>query len=54
MSFVKVDTQGGIKSLLRGPVAEGMLKREKTSIADFVEVWYTETTQACLQGIKIH
>jgi enoyl-CoA hydratase len=43
----------GIKSLLRGPVADEMRKREKTSIADFVEIWYTETTRAYLEDIKI-
>jgi Delta3-Delta2-enoyl-CoA isomerase len=33
-----------IKKLLRHPAAEGMMKREKTSILEFVDIWYSEKT----------
>ena len=33
-----------IKKLLRNPVAEEMMKREKASILEFVEIWYSENT----------
>jgi len=43
-----------IKGLLRKPIAEGMVKREKDSIREFVEIWYSEKTWQNLQEIKIH
>ena len=33
-----------IKKLLRNPAAEEMMKREKASILEFVEIWYSENT----------
>jgi enoyl-CoA hydratase/carnithine racemase len=33
-----------IKKLLRNPVAEEMMKREKASILEFVDIWYSEKT----------
>ncbi|MBI5570355.1 MAG: enoyl-CoA hydratase/isomerase family protein [Desulfomonile tiedjei] len=43
-----------IKSLLRKPVSEVMIRREGQSIKEFVDIWYSETTWANLQNIKIH
>jgi Delta3-Delta2-enoyl-CoA isomerase len=43
-----------IKSLLRRSIAEEMRSREKESIKEFVDIWYSETTWAKLQDIKIH
>ncbi len=42
-----------IKNLLRKPIAERMKKREEESIKEVVEIWYSETTWANLQQIKI-
>jgi len=42
-----------IKRLLRGPVAEVMVKREPDSIAEFVEIWYADATWDKLKKIKI-
>ncbi len=44
----------GIKSLLRKPVAEEMVQREKRSIREFVDIWYSDATWANLLEIKIH
>jgi enoyl-CoA hydratase/carnithine racemase len=33
-----------IKKLLRKPAAEEMMKRERESILEFVEIWYSEKT----------
>ncbi|MGZ3649273.1 MAG: enoyl-CoA hydratase/isomerase family protein, partial [Syntrophales bacterium] len=33
-----------IKKLLRKPVAEEMMKRERESILQFVDIWYSEKT----------
>lgn len=44
----------GIKTLLRKPIAEDMVKRERKSIKEFVDIWYSEPTWANLQDIKIH
>jgi len=41
------------KRLLRGPVAEGMRRREGASIKDFVDIWYSEETWRNLQEIRI-
>ena len=43
-----------IKKLLRGPTAEMILKREKISILEFVDIWYSESTWKNLQGKNIH
>lgn len=42
-----------IKGLLRKPIAEDMIKREKESIREFVDIWYSEPTWTNLQKIKI-
>lgn len=42
-----------IKSLLRKKVVKDMMSREKESIEEFVNIWYSETTWANLQNIKI-
>jgi len=44
----------GIKTLLRGRIAEAMRTHEPESIKAFVEIWYSESTWANLQKIKIH
>ncbi len=43
-----------MKRLLRKPVADEILQREKTSIREFVDIWYSEKTWKNLQEIKIH
>lgn len=43
-----------VKSLLKKPVAEEILLREKGFINEMVDIWYSETTWANLQNIKIH
>ncbi len=43
-----------IKKLLRKPVHDEMIKREKKSIAEFVEIWYSPETREQLRQIKIH
>jgi enoyl-CoA hydratase/carnithine racemase len=43
-----------IKHLLRRPVADEFVKREKDSILEFVDIWYSESTWRKLQEIKIH
>lgn len=43
-----------IKRLLRGPTAELILKRERDSILEFVDIWYSESTWKNLQDKKIH
>jgi enoyl-CoA hydratase/carnithine racemase len=43
-----------LKGLLRGPVAEEMTRRERQSIQEFVEIWYSESTWRNLQAITIH
>ncbi len=43
-----------LKGLLRKPVAEEMVKREKDSIREFVDIWYSEKTRRNLEEIKIH
>jgi enoyl-CoA hydratase/carnithine racemase len=42
-----------VKRLLRGPVAEEMRRREGTSIAEFVDIWYSEATWRNLREIRI-
>jgi len=43
-----------IKSLLRKPITEEMMQRERTSIREFVDIWYSKPTWANLQDIKIY
>ena len=43
-----------IKSLLRKPIAEDMMRRERASIREFVDIWYSEKTWGNLQDIKIY
>ena len=43
----------GIKSLLRKTIAEDMMRREKESVREFVDIWYSEHTWANLQNIRI-
>jgi Delta3-Delta2-enoyl-CoA isomerase len=42
-----------MKSLLRKSVAEDIMRREKESITEFVDIWYSEHTWANLKNIKI-
>jgi 3,2-trans-enoyl-CoA isomerase len=43
-----------IKHLLRKPVAEQMIKREKDAILEFVDIWYSEQTWENLKEINIY
>jgi len=43
----------GIKSLLRKSIAEEMIRRERASIKEFADIWYSEHTWASLKNIKI-
>jgi 3,2-trans-enoyl-CoA isomerase len=43
-----------LKGLLRKPVAEEMVNREKDSIREFVDIWYSEKTRRNLEEIKIY
>lgn len=43
-----------IKDLLRKPVAEQMIKREKDAILEFVDIWYSEQTWENLKAIEIY
>ncbi|UCD31042.1 MAG: hypothetical protein JSV38_09490 [Desulfobacterales bacterium] len=43
-----------IKLLLRKSVAEAMRLKEKDDINDFVEIWYSDTTQENLKNIKFY
>jgi 3,2-trans-enoyl-CoA isomerase len=43
-----------MKQLLRKPVADEIAQREKASIREFVDIWYSEKTWKNLQEIKIH
>lgn len=44
----------GLKRLMRGPVLADMEAREKESIREFVEIWYSPETWKKLQEIRIH
>ena len=44
---------GSIKGLLREPVAERMISREKESIQEFVDIWYSKETWEKLKKISI-
>ncbi len=43
-----------IKTLLRRPVAAEMMKRERDSVLEFADIWYSERTWKNLQEIRIH
>ena len=43
-----------IKTLLRKPVVDEMLKRDKDSLMEMADIWYSETTWHKLQEIKIY
>jgi 3,2-trans-enoyl-CoA isomerase len=43
-----------IKSLLRKRVAEEMANRERESIREFVDIWYSKATLKKLENIRIH
>ena len=43
-----------IKHLLRKPVAEEMIKRERDAIHEFVDIWYSEQTWDNLKEIEIY
>jgi 3,2-trans-enoyl-CoA isomerase len=43
-----------IKLLLRNPIIEQMRSREKDSINEFADIWYSNKTRGNLQNIKIH
>ncbi len=42
-----------IKTLLRKPVAEEMIPRERNSVHEFADIWYSEKTWKNLQEIRI-
>ena len=42
-----------IKKLLRGPIAEEIMKRDRDSILEFVNIWYSDSTWRNLQEKKI-
>jgi len=42
-----------IKTLLRKPVAEEIKRKEKESIKEFVDIWYSKSTWENLKNIKI-
>ncbi len=43
-----------VKRLLRAPIAEKMIQREKKSIETFLDIWYSEPTRSNLAKIKIY
>ena len=43
-----------IKHLIRQPVAEEIVRRERQSFQEFLEIWYSEKTWQSLKEIKIH
>lgn len=43
-----------LKGLLRKPIADAWKPREQGSIAEFVDIWYSESTRAQLEQIKIY
>jgi len=43
-----------IKKLLREPIGEAIMKRERASILEFVDIWYSEATWRNLQDKKIY
>jgi len=43
-----------IKALLRKPIAEEMMHRERESISEFIDIWYSEPTRANLRDITIY
>lgn len=43
-----------IKTLLRKPISAEMIKRERDSVLEFADIWYSEKTWKNLQEIRIH
>ena len=43
-----------IKSLLRKPMADDFMRRERTAIKEFVDIWYSEATWTNLRNVKIN
>jgi enoyl-CoA hydratase/carnithine racemase len=43
-----------IKSLLRKSIVEEMRRKEKESIKEFIEIWYSDSTWENLKNIKIY
>jgi len=56
MDFSRKDSPAfrSIKLLLRNPIAKEMILREKVSIQEFADLWYSESTWKNLQEIKIN
>ena len=53
--FAKKDSRAfqSVKMLLRRQAGEEMKRREKGSILEFADIWYSESTWKNLQNIKI-
>ena len=43
-----------IKNILRRPVVEEMLKRDKDSLIEMADIWYSENTLTKLKKIKLY
>lgn len=44
---------GSLKRLLREPIAESWMTRERDAIAEFVDIWYSPATREKTKGIQI-
>jgi Delta3-Delta2-enoyl-CoA isomerase len=53
MSVKDLKAFAGIKKLLRSHIAEEMKTYEASSIKEFVDIWYSESTRENLKNIKI-
>lgn len=53
--FIEKDATayGSIKRLIRQPVAEQMIRYEPSSLDEFIDIWYSENTQAKLRQVEI-
>ena len=54
--FAKKDSRAfqSVKMLLRKQAGEEMKRKERDSILEFADIWYSESTWKNLQNIKIH
>ena len=54
--FAKKDRRAfqSVKMLLRKEAGEEMKRKERDSILEFADIWYSESTWKNLQNIKIH
>jgi len=54
--FIQKDIMafGSIKKHLREPISKTMIEREKASVKEFADIWYSDKTWSNLQGIKIY